>query len=315
MKLLYVVNVDWFFQSHRQPIALRAIEDGHEVHLACGFTGRKKELQDLGIICHELPLSRSGTSLLGELKVLLKLNGVIKKVVPDVTHSITIKGAIYGGLLSRLNNVARRVFSISGLGYVFIDKSIKARVLKQGVTLLYKIALNGSDDKIRVIFQNNSDRSFFVDRKIIKNKQSVLIRGSGVDLNIFSYTPEPTHQKVVMLVARLLKDKGVIEFCESAKRLNHLKDVKFVLVGDIDEHNPNSLTSSELEHLVDSKVIEHWGYSSNVNKLVSKSNIMVLPSYREGLPKSLLEAAACGRAVITTDVPGVAMQSSWKQGY
>ena len=303
-KLLFICNVDWFFVSHRLPIALRAFSEGYEVHLACGFTTKKSYLQTLGILTHELPFSRSGTSILDELKLLYTLNEVIKYVSPDVTHSITIKGAIYGGLASRFNHVKRKVFSISGLGYVFTDHSKKARVLRFGVKYLYRLALGGSENKIKVIFQNSTDESLFIENSIVKAAQTVLIRGSGVNLAEFVQVPEPEGTKVVMLVARLLKDKGVIEFCESAKVLSHLENVKFVLVGDIDEHNPNSLTAVEVEDYVNQDIVEHWGYFSHVNELIAKSNIMVLPSYREGLPKSLLEAAACGRAVITTDVPG-----------
>ena len=303
MKLLFIVNVDWFFISHRLRIALAAIKNGYEVHLACGVTDRKSELEALGLVVHPLSISRSGTSLLKELNVIKEMNAVVKQVSPDVVHLVTIKGAVYGGLVTRFKNIKVRVASISGLGFVFIDKGFKARILRFLVTKLYRIALNSSNTK--VIFQNENDKSIFIENKVIKPEQSLLIRGSGVDLATYKYLPEPAGEKVIMFLARLLKDKGLVEFCDAAISLKKSGfKGRFVLVGDIDLHNPNSLTEKELENYVNSGDIEHWGYSTNVSEVIAQSHIMVLPSYREGLPKSLIEAAACGRAVITTDVAG-----------
>lgn len=302
-RILFIVNIDWFFISHRLPIALAAIEKGYEVHLACGITGRKDELERLGIIVHPVSLSRSGTSILKEIKVIKEMNAVVKKVSPDVVHLVTIKGAIYGGLVTRFKNIKVRVVSISGLGFVFIDEGIKARVIRFVVTKLYRLAL--SSVNTTVIFQNENDQNIFIKNKIIKPEQSLIIRGSGVDLATYNALPEPSGEKVIMFLARLLKDKGLIEFCEAAVSLKKSGFVgTFVLVGDIDLHNPNSINQGELDHYIRSGVVEHWGFSNKVSDTIAKSHIMVLPSYREGLPKSLIEAAACGRAVITTDVPG-----------
>lgn len=303
MKLLFIVNVDWFFISHRLPIALAAIENGYEVHLACGITDRKSELEALGIVVHPLSISRSGTSLLKELNVIKEMNAVVKQLSPDVVHLVTIKGAVYGGLVTRFKNIKVRVTSISGLGFVFIDKGVKARILRFLVTKLYRIALNSPNTK--VIFQNENDKSIFIENNIIKPEQSLIIRGSGVDLETYKYLPEPTGEKVIMFLARLLKDKGLVEFCDAAIALKKSGfQGRFVLVGDIDLHNPNSITQSELDHYIKVGAVEHWGFSNKVAETIAKSHIMVLPSYREGLPKSLIEAAACGRVVITTDVPG-----------
>ncbi|MAD90002.1 MAG: glycosyltransferase family 1 protein [Pseudoalteromonas sp.] len=303
-KLLFIVNVDWFFISHRLPIALEAIEKGYEVHVACAVTDKQSELEGYGIKVHAIPLSRSGTNLKNELLAVWRLYKVVKNVSPDVAHMVTIKGAIYGGLVTRLQRVQKRVASISGLGFVFIDESLKSKVLRFFVERLYKLAFGKN---IKVIFQNRSDESIFLKGKIVDKKQCILIRGSGVCLKEFKYSPEPVvqgEQKTVMFLARLLKDKGVLEFCSAALELKKRYNTQFVLVGDIDEHNPNSLTAQELEAQISSGAVVHWGYSKNINQVIPKSHIMVLPSYREGLPKSLIEAAACGRAVVTTDVPG-----------
>ncbi len=300
-KLLFVCNVDWFFISHRLPIALKALNDGWEVHLAAGITDKRESLEKQGIKVHCLPLKRSGTSIYEEIKVFIVLNQIVKSIIPDIVHTITVKGVIYGGIVSRINKVSKTVASISGMGYVFIEKSYKAVILKIIIKHLYKLAIGSNT---QVIFQNRDDESIFLKNKIIEKKQSFLIRGSGVDLTVFKFIKEPINLKIVMFVSRLLKDKGVIEFYEAAKKLQNLENVKFVLVGDIDLDNPNSLNESELNALVESGLVEHWGFSNDIDKIIPQSNIIVLPSYREGLPKSLIEAAACGRAVITTNVPG-----------
>lgn len=304
MKLLFIVNVDWFFISHRLPIALAAIKEGYEVHIACGITDRKKELEALGLIVHPLYITRSGASLLKELKVIKELNSIVQNVAPDTVHLVTIKGAVYGGLVTRFKKIKTRITSISGLGFVFIDDGFKACTIRFIVTKLYRLALNSSNTT--VIFQNSNDQDIFVKQKIIKPEQALIIRGSGVDLNQYVDLPEPEGKKVIMFLARLLKDKGLIEFCEAARKLKNSGFIgRFVLVGDIDLDNPNSITQSELSYYTDAEIVEHWGYSNDVANTIAKSHIMVLPSYREGLPKSLLEAAACGRAVITTDVPDI----------
>lgn len=302
-KLLFIVNVDWFFVSHRLPIALKAQDEGYEIHIACSITSKRQELESHGFNVHDIILNRGEVAVVSELKSLFNIWRVIKKVAPDVMHLVTIKPVIYGGIVSRFRQIKRRVVSISGLGYVFIDQKLKTKILRFFIKNLYRLALNDSNTK--VIFQNKNDEELFLKNDIISSCQSVLIRGSGVDLDKFKFTPEPKGKPVVMFLARLLKDKGFDEFCLAASFLkNKNVDVDFVLVGDLDECNPNSVTRSELKRWVSSGIVQHWGYSSNVNDIISKSHIMVLPSYREGLPKSLIEAAACGRAVVTTDVPG-----------
>ena len=179
-KLLFVVNVDWFFISHRLPIALSAIEKGYEVHLACGVTNCKNDLEKFGITVHSLSINRSSTNLLKELKVIKEMNAVVRNVLPNVVHLITIKAAVYGGLVTRCKEIELRVFSISGLGFVFIDTGAKARVIKFLVTKLYRLALNSFNTK--VIFQNIDDKNFFIDNKIIRSNQTLIIRGAGVDL-------------------------------------------------------------------------------------------------------------------------------------
>lgn len=302
-KLLFVVNVDWFFVSHRLPIALAAQQQGYEIHLACGFTDQTAYLSNLGFKLHPLELSRSGTRLWDELGTFKNIYTVLKKVKPDIAHFVTIKPVLYGGLASRLLGIRQRVASIAGLGYIFIARGIKATLLRFFVSLMYRLALRSS--KTKVIFQNPDDKQLLLDMGAITPEQVVMIRGSGVDLSRYQMQAEPEGIPVVMLVARLLIDKGVLEFVEAAKKLNEQSlTVRMVLVGDADDGNPKSVSVEQIKQWVEQGIIEHWGYQKDINTTMAKANIVVLPSYREGLPKCLIEAAACGRAVITTDVPG-----------
>jgi glycosyltransferase involved in cell wall biosynthesis len=300
-KILFVVNVDWFFLSHRLPLALAAQSAGFEVHIACQFTARGQDITNYNFVLHELTLERSGTSLRTEARTFFSINSLIKKIKPDLIHAVTIKPVLYSCIASRFKNIGR-VASISGLGFIFIAEGIKASLIRFMVSFLYKIALKRKHTK--VIFQNPTDRDLFTRQGIIPDADAVIIRGSGVDLTKYQITDEPEGIPVVVLLARLLVDKGVLEFVEAARELK-LKNThcRMVLVGDIDE-NPKSVTMHQIEQWVSEGYIEYWGYTEDVNKTYSQANVVVLPSYREGLPKSLIEAAACGRAVITTDVPG-----------
>ena len=296
------MNTDTFFSSHRLPIATAAIAAGHDVHLACATSGLEPNLTKLGIHVHSLSLSRSGTSPTGELRTALQVLAVVGKVRPDIVHCVTIKPVLYGSIAARLQRVPVRVASISGLGYVFIAQGIKASLLRAAIRLAYRHALKGA--KV-VIFQNTADRDVLREMNAVSPSQEVLIRGSGVDLEAFRPTEEPTDSPVAMLVARLLVDKGVNEFVDAARRLAETHPtLRMVLVGDADPGNPKSVTPDRVAAWVEEGLVEHWGFTHDVSATMAMSNVIVLPSYREGLPKTLIEAAACGRAVVTTDVPG-----------
>lgn len=306
-RILILVNVDWFFISHRLPIAIAAKSEGYEVHIACGFTKHYDYLKSLGFVLHPIKLQRSGTSLLEEYSLYRQIKTLIKSVNPDVLHLVTIKPSIYGGLASRSQESVegrplKRVVAISGLGYIFTSRGVVASLRRLVISTVYRLALNRKNTK--VIFQNPTDADAFINRSIIKHEQSVLIRGSGVDLAQYKVFDEPKDTPVVAFVARLLVSKGVLEFVDAAKLAkNEGVKARYVLVGNFDD-NPESINKEQLAEWVDGGVIEYWGYSSDIAATISQTNIMVLPSYREGLPKSLIEAAACGRAVVTTNVPG-----------
>ncbi len=300
MKILFVVNVDWFFISHRLPLALEALKKGYEVHLACGITDKKEYLESLGLRVHPLNLSRSGTSIKDEINVFSKIYKVLKEIKPNIAHFVTIKPVLYGGIASRFLSIHKKVFSISGLGFIFIKQGLKATLVRMLIKTMYKFALGGKNS--HVIVQNPDDKAVL--DSIVK-VPITLIRGSGVDLNQYEYNEEKNENIKVSMACRLLKDKGVFEYIEASKILKKkYLNVKFELYGDIDIHNPASLTSDDIKKIKEEGFVNVYGFSSDIAKVFSDSNIVVLPSYREGLPKVLIEAAACGRAVVTTDVPG-----------
>jgi len=303
-RILFIVNVDTFFISHRLPIALAAINAGCEVHLACLTSGEEytDRLTSHGIIVHSIPLSRAGISLFQEIKSFLSIYNIIKSVNPDVLHLVTAKPVTYGGIINKLFFSKKCVVSISGLGYIFIDNKITVKFLRFIIVCAYRFSLNNKNT--HVIFQNNDDRSLFSNLSIVSDGNSSIVRGSGVNLNNYMVMPNPAGIPIVVLVSRLLYDKGVREFVDAANILRARKiPVRMVLVGDVDK-NPNSVKKNEIESWVCSRAIEYWGFRSDIGSVMGLASIVALPSYREGLPKCLIEAAACGRAVITTDVPG-----------
>lgn len=299
-KILFIVNVDWFFISHRLPLAIEALKKGYEVHIACGITDKKEYLESLGLIVHPLNLSRSSTGIKSEIKVFSEIYKILKELNPNITHFVTIKPVLYGGIASRFLSIQKKVFSISGLGFIFIKQGFKASIVRILIKTMYRFALGGG--KSHVIVQNPDD-------KIVVNSivsvPITLIRGSGVDLSQYEYIEENNKNVKVSMACRLLKDKGVFEYIEAAKILKQkLSNIEFELYGDIDIHNPASLTNDDIEKIKKDGLVNVYGFSSDIVKVFSTSNIIVLPSYREGLPKVLIEAASCGRAVVTTDVPG-----------
>ncbi|UVM63017.1 glycosyltransferase family 4 protein [Pseudomonas sp. B21-010] len=303
-KLLMIVNDPAFFISHRLAIAEAAKEMGYETHIATMDGEAVSSITDKGFIHHLLPLSRSGSNPFSELFSLFSVWRLLWKVKPKILHLVTIKPVIYGGIAARFAPVKGVVAAVSGLGFVFVSQGIKATLLRKVVNFFYKLALGKKN--LRVIFQNPDDCAVLTGFSIVDRNKAEMIRGSGVDLNLYSFMPENMSQTpVVCFAARLLRDKGVIEFVEAVKILQ-LRGVaaRFQIVGDVDLGNPATITPAEIATWRDEGIIELLGYRKDIGELFTNANIVTLPSYREGLPKVLVEAAACGRAVVTTDVPG-----------
>ncbi|MFY7697264.1 MAG: glycosyltransferase family 4 protein [Legionella sp.] len=302
-RLLLVVNTVTFFISHRLEIAKAAQKNGYEIHIAAPRCPKVQFLYDQGFIYHELSLSRSGKNIFAECKVLFVLYRLFKQLSPLLVHLITIKPAIYGGIAARLARVGGVVIAVSGLGFIYITDDLKAKLLRSILTRLYRFIF--AKKNLRILFQNPADRDILIPPTSFARKKVVMVRGSGVNLNTYTYHPEPTGLPRVILAARLLKDKGIQEFIAAATLLK-VRGIKarFCIVGERDPGNPNSITAEELTQWDSQSVVEFLGFQDDIASIFKNANIVVLPSYREGLPKVLQEAAACGRAVITTDVPG-----------
>lgn len=302
--LMFVVNVDWFFLSHRLPIALEAQQQGYQVHIATGLTGKQGELERHGLVVHSLTMDRSSAGLTNACHAGFQMWKIFRAVRPDVVHLVTIKPILLGGIVARLAGVPAVVAAVSGLGFVFVATGVKAAIRRWMVVSLYKLAI--AHRNLKVIFQNPEDRDSLVRLTRIPDSSATMIHGSGVDLDVYSLNPFPQGIPIVVLAARLLADKGVREFVQAARLLKQ-RDVtaRLCLVGTVDPANPNSLTDAELAQFASEGVVELWGHRSDMPQVLAAAQVVALPSYYgEGLPKVLIEAAACGRAVVTTDHPG-----------
>jgi glycosyltransferase involved in cell wall biosynthesis len=302
-KILFVVNDAGFFKSHRLRLAQEASARGYEPVVACGRSSGEAALCEYGIRCRTFALSRSGLNPIRDLNTFIALLRIYRDEKPDIVHHVTIKPVIYGTLASRLAHVPAVVNAIPGMGFVFTQRGFTASVVRNLVNLLYRIALVHGN--MRFIFQNREDLQSFVEHTVIPEPQTHLIRGSGIDLNDFPFMPEPPGPVTFVLLARMLSDKGIREFVEAARRVRSSQPQwRFVLVGGVDPGNPSSLTDAELEAWNAEGVVEWLGHRSDVPAILAGAHVACLPSYREGLPKSLLEASAIGRPMIASNVPG-----------
>lgn len=285
---------------------------GYEIHIMApefaSFPEEQQKLQALGYQLHEIPMQRTGTNPLADLKLLKHLYQQIRRIQPDYVLSYTIKPVIYGTLASWLAKVPHRFALITGLGYAFQNvESGKRSVFQKLVHGLYAQALKRSD---KVFFQNPDDLKLFQEMHLLDvSKPTVVVNGSGVNVQDFDVMPLPKDDAGVvkasfLLIARLLGDKGVREYAEAARLIKAKHPTtEFHLVGWIDD-NPSAIAQTELDAWIAEGAIHYWGKLSDVRPAIAASSVYVLPSYREGTPRTVLEAMAMGRAVITTDAPG-----------
>ncbi|MDE6807043.1 MAG: glycosyltransferase family 4 protein, partial [Prevotella sp.] len=302
-KLFIVVNVDWFFLSHRLSVALRAQKAGWNVTIITADTGKLKEIESYGLKTTNLPMSRSGMNIKEELKTLQFLTELYKIEKPDIVHHVGMKTILWGTLAAKFAKVNGVVNAISGLGGFFSEdnKGILSKVLLK--VLKYSHNKKG----LLCIFQNNEDRDLYVENGIINISQARHIKGSGIDLFDFNYTPEPSEGKIkIILTARMIVEKGIFILTEAAEilRAKYGGKAEFLLVGGIDDH-PGAITKEQLDTSCDGNYIKWLGYRTDIRDLLMKSHIVAFPSYyMEGLPKSLIEACAIGRPIITCDSVG-----------
>ena len=302
-KLFMVVNVDWFFLSHRKEIALAAQKAGWEVAIVTADTGRLKEIEALGLRTVDLPMSRSGMNILQELRTLCFLWKLYRKERPDVVHHVGMKTILWGTLAARFARVRGVVNAISGLGGFFAEenKGLLARLMPKVLRFAHH------RKNLLCIFQNDDDKGLYIKHGIISAGQARFIKGSGVNLNDFRYTPEPEEGKLkVVLTARMIVEKGIFVLTEAAEKLRpkYGEAVEFQLIGGLDDH-PGAITEEQLQEVCDGQYIRWLGYRTDVKALLMQCHIVAFPSYyMEGLPKSLIEADAVGRPVITCNSVG-----------
>lgn len=311
MKVLLIAGLAESLTNFRGPLITALLVRKMQVHVAApdlevGNASHVK-LVALGCHVHSISLARAGTNPIADLRTLVSLVQLMRKVRPSVVLAYTIKPVIYGMLAARITGVAKRFALITGLGYAFQDSA--AGRLQQLVQHLYKLALKCAD---KVFFQNPDDQRLFKELGLLDGVSSVVVNGSGVDLSYYTAQPMRANTPKFLMIARLLGDKGVREYAQAAMQLK-IKNplVVFQLAGWIDE-NPNAISQIELDGWINSGAIEYVGKLSDVRPALAGCSVFVLPSYREGTPRSVLEAMATGRAIITTDAPGC--RETVKQG-
>lgn len=306
-KVILFANTDWYLYNFRLSLARRLRDLGHEVVLLSPPGEYGPKLQELGFRWHAVPMIRRSLNPLRELTLILWLARFFRGEQPDLVHGFTIKSAVYGSLGARLAGVPARVNAVAGMGYVFSSRDLKARLLRPVVRQVMRMALNG--EGCALILQNPDDLAVFKAARIVDEKAIRLIKGSGVNCTRFTArpdSPDGTREPLrVLLAARLLWDKGIAEYIEAARILKkEQRSIRFIIAGTPDAGNPAAVDQSLVEGWVAEGLIEWLGHVSDMPQLLAQTDVMVLPSYREGLPKSLIEAAACALPLITTDAPG-----------
>lgn len=298
-----VVNEDRFFLSHRKDIALSAQQEGWDVHIVCKDTGQRADVEKFGLKMMELPINPTGTNLWQEIKTFFFLLSLYRKNRDAIVHHVGLKPILWGSLAAKFAKVKGVVNAVSGLGILFSEGNI-SYMAKQILRLIH---FANDPKRVRVIFQNHEDEQLFLRNRVIDKEQAVFIKGSGVNLEEFHYTPQPESDVIkVLFTGRMVKEKGVLVLIEAANALRNDYEgkVEFLLCGGL-HNNPQAMKESEIHQLCDGKYIQWLGFRKDVNQLLQQCHIVAFPSYyREGVPKSLIEACAVGRPIITTNSIG-----------
>jgi glycosyltransferase involved in cell wall biosynthesis len=302
-RLLYLVTEDFYFCSHRLPLAVAARGEGFDVTVATRVQRHGDQIRGAGLDLVPLQLDRHSHNPLRELAALREIIGIYRRLRPDIAHHVAIKPVLYGSVAARLAHTRLVVNAIAGLGYVASSSDLRARLLRPAIAAAYRLLINRSGS--RLIVQNPDDVEVLTQNHIVDRERVTLIRGSGVDIRYFSPPAAQEGRFLVVLAARLVRDKGVVEFVEAARLLRARGvDARFALVGEPDPGHPAQIAASELERWHGEGVIEYWGWREDMREVYRQAHLVCLPSYREGLPKALIEAAACGLPIVTCDVPG-----------
>lgn len=303
-KLFIVVNQDWFFLSHRLPIGGAALREGYDVTIVCEDTGASDKIRSKGLKTIDLPINKAGTNIKDEVKTFFFLYRLFRRERPDIVHLVGLKTMLWGSLACRLAGVRAMVSAVCGLGVLFDEEHAQSFMTR---SILKVLRITHHKKRLAVIFQNNDDKKIFLDAKIMKEQQCAFTNGSGINLQNYDFTSEPTAGPIkIIFTARMVEDKGTLVLIDAANKLEaeYRGKIQFLLCGGLDT-NPNGITKEMLESRCDGDYIQWLGHRKDVLELLKQSHIMAFPSwYREGLPKSVIEAEAIGRPVVTTDSVG-----------
>ncbi|MEE8121781.1 MAG: glycosyltransferase family 4 protein [Anaerolineales bacterium] len=304
-RLLFVANVSFSFIHNRLVLAQAAQAGGYEVHVATRVWRPEdsERIQQTGIQLHPIEIGRGDSGLLYDLRSVWYLHRLYRRLRPDLVHHVAMKPIVFGGLVARFSGIKSVVQAFTGLGYAFISGTVVSALRRKLVILALRVGCRRAGTI--AILQNQADIEELVTERVIPREQTVLIRGSGVAVDEIDVRPEPAGVVRVVLPGRMLREKGVEEFVGAAEQLRaDGVSAEFLLAGDTDPSNPGSLSLERLNDWTRSGVVKYLGFVQDIPDLFSSCHIICLPSYREGLSKSLVEAAACGRAIVTTDRPG-----------
>lgn len=300
-RLLYVVSEDWYFLSHRLPMARAARDAGCEVHVATHVQNGAAKIETEGFVLHPIPFQRGRISASGALQTIAALRAIHRKVNPHIVHHISLQPAVFGAIATLGRQVAS-IHALTGLGFVFTSSNVKARLLRPFIASLLRFFFNR---KATVVLVQNADDQRAVTQIGISPDHIAIIPGSGVDTDRLVPTPEPAGEVTIGFAGRLLDDKGIRPLVEAIRMLRGRGNiVRLLIAGTPDPANPSSVPEREIASWQPDAGLVMLGHVEDIATLWRDSAIAVLPSRREGLPKSLLEAAACGRPMVATDVPG-----------
>lgn len=301
-RILYVVTEDWYFLSHRLPMARAAKEAGYEVHVATRLTDGKAAIEQQGFVPHGLNWSRGSLSPWGSLSAIVELRRLLRALNPDILHNISLKPVLLGTAASLGLSATAVVNSVTGLGTLFIGAARVSRLARKAARFALSRLLRRG--RSRTVVQNPDDRAFVIALGVAP-ESVVLIPGSGVDTKRLTPLPEPPPPVTAAYVGRMLADKGVLTLIDAFSRLGKRGvPLQLLLAGDCDKENPGSLAPEQLREFASLYGIHWLGHVADIGEVWARAHFAVLASRREGLPKSLLEAAACGRAMVATDAPG-----------
>ena len=303
--LLYLVTEDWYFISHRLKLALSAKNRGYRVCLACRDNGHIDEIKKYGIDCYQIDWDRGSLNIFSFIKNIIEIRNIIKKTNPSIIHLVSMQTIITGCFALIFNRKVGKVFAFTGLGTLFLSIGIKVKILR--FILKNIISFYSRMKNTRILVQNIDDKKLLLTKFKCSQTNIQIIRGSGVDINFFVYTKEPEYPPyIVTFVGRFLKDKGIENLIKAFSIIREKNlDIKLWLVGEPDNENLSSVSKEYIEKVLEENKNIYWkGKVSDIKTIWKNSHIAVLPSRREGLPLSLLEAAACGKPLIASDVPG-----------